>query len=72
MSWEKIYNYSHVFIYKVFIMPTPLLEQAQRDIGTTRNVKMVVPLVPHPATHIRIDDTVAIPSTDKYLTIKVR
>jgi hypothetical protein len=49
-----------------------LLQQAQEDIGTTRNAKMTVPLVPHPATHIRIDGTVAIPSTDKYLTIKVR
>jgi len=53
-------------------MTTPLLEKAQEDIGTTRNAKMTVPLVPRPADKIRIDGTVAVPSTDKYLTIKVR
>ena len=53
-------------------MHTPLLQEAQEEIGTTKNARMTVPLVPHPATHIRIDGTVAVPSTDKYLTIKVR
>jgi len=51
---------------------TTLLQQAQEDIGTTRNAKMTVPMVPHPATHIKIDGIVAVPSTDKYLMVKVR
>ena len=54
------------------VVEESLMKKAQEEIGTTKNAKMTVPIVPHPATHIRIDGTVAVPSTDKYLTIKVR
>jgi hypothetical protein len=53
-------------------MEENLMKKAQEDIGTTRNAKMTVPLVPRPANKIRIDGTVAVPSTDKYLQYKVR
>jgi len=53
-------------------MPTSLMQQAQEEIGTTKNAKMTVPLIPQPATYIRVDDTVAVPSTDKILSYKVR
>jgi hypothetical protein len=69
----NLYYPSTVLIHKVYLpMEEPLMKKAQEEIGTTKNAKMTVPLVPRPDTHIRIDGTVAVPSTDKYLTVKVR
>jgi len=53
-------------------MPNTLLQQAQEEIGTTKNAKMTVPLIPRPVTYIQVDDTIAMPSTDKILNYKVR